>query len=154
MNILTLAAINLAVNSGVRYETDQAQYGQPEYWNPARMGGLGDCEDYALAKQLRLSAGCVSDADMGLCIVTTPTGDGHCVLCVRDGGDWYVMDNLTDEIRRPRDTGFRWYIMQVGSSWRYVWWVKAFGRTIRLLGLKAPSPPGWDDFIARTAAGR
>ena len=29
-----------------------------------------------------------------------------------------------------------------------------FGRTVRLLGLKAPSPPGWDDYLARTAAGR
>ena len=27
-------------------------------------------------------------------------------------------------------------------------------RTIRLLGLKAPSPPGWDDYLARVAAGR
>lgn len=28
-----------------------------------------------------------------------------------------------------------------------------FGRTIRLLGIKAPSPPGWEDYTKRSAQG-
>ena len=144
MNQLILS-VNTTLNNSIGYRAS------PDRWEAADIGGTGDCKAIATGKQIRLTA---AGFDTGLCTVATPSGKGHCVLCVRDGNEWWVLDNLTPDTKRPTETAYRWYLMQVGKRWRYVAWLRVFGRTIRLLGLKAPSPPGWDDYLARVAAGR
>ncbi|HET8730670.1 MAG TPA: transglutaminase-like cysteine peptidase [Moraxellaceae bacterium] len=141
MNTL-LSSVNTTLNNSIGYRAS------PDAWVPADIGGTGDCKGIALGKQIRLSA---AGFETALCTVATPSGEGHCVLCVKDGAEWWVLDNLTDDILRPTDTPYRWYLMQDGKRWRYVAWLRVFGRTIRLLGLKAPEPLGWADYLKRSA---
>lgn len=143
MNQLILS-VNTTLNNSIGYRAS------PDRWEAADIGGTGDCKAIALGKQIRLSA---AGFETALCTVATPSGEGHCVLCVRDSNEWWVLDNLTQDIKRPTETLYRWYLMQDGKRWRYVAWLRVFGRTIRLLGLKAPSPPGWDDYTKRSAQG-
>ena len=144
-----LSSVNATLNNSIGYVSNADKFGSPDRWEAADIGGTGDCKAIALGKQIRLSA---AGFEAALCTVATPSGDGHCVLCVRDGNEWWVLDNLAPDIKRPTETPYAWYLMQDGKRWRYVAWLRLFGRTIRLLGLRAPSPPGWDDYLSRSAA--
>lgn len=141
----TISSINTTLNNSIGYVSNADKFGRPDVWEAADIGGTGDCKAHALGKQIRLSA---AGFETSLCTVALPNGEGHCVLCVREGNEWWVLDNLTNEILRPQETAYKWYLMQVGKSWRYVWWLRVFGRTVRLLGFRAPSPPGWDDYLS------
>ena len=146
MTASILSSVNTTLNNSIGYVRNADKFGRPDTWEPADIGGTGDCKAIALGKQVRLSA---AGFETALCTVATPSGDGHCVLCVRDGSEWWVLDNLAPDIKRPTETPYKWFLMQDGKRWRYVAWLRLFGRTIRLLGLRAPSPPGWDDYIRR-----
>ena len=134
-------SVNTTLNNSIGYRAS------PDVWEAADIGGTGDCKAYSLGKQVRLSA---AGFETSLCTVATPEGEGHCVLCVHDSGEWWVLDNLTPDIKRPCDTPYRWYLMQDGKAWRYVWWFRVFGLTFRLLGWKTTPPAGWDDYVRKS----
>ena len=79
--------------------SDYDIYGKDEVWAyPDK--GVGDCEDYVLEKRRELNRLGMSLADLLITVVRKPDGEGHAVLTVRtDKGD-YVLDNLTDKVRR------------------------------------------------------
>ena len=83
-----ISSVNTTLNNSVGYRAS------PDRWEAADIGGTGDCKAIALGKQIRLSA---AGFDTGLCTVATPSGEGHCVLCVREGNEWWVLDNLTPD---------------------------------------------------------
>ena len=145
VNIL-LSSVNASINNSVGYVRNADKFGSPDRWEAADIGGTGDCKAIALGKQIRLSA---AGFETALCTVATPSGDGHCVLCVRDGNEWWVLDNLTNDILPPSSTPYKWYLTQKGKSWYYLYWLSFFGITYKVSLIKAPSPPGWEEYLQR-----
>jgi len=92
-----IGVINRAVNLAIAPMSDLAQWGVPDRWSPPLETFAtrhGDCEDYAIAKYVALTAAGVADDDVRLLIVrNTGNGDDHAVVAVRSDGDWIVLDN-------------------------------------------------------------
>ena len=101
MTASILSSVNTTLNNSIGYVRNADKFGRPDVWEAADIGGTGDCKAIALGKQVRLSA---AGFDTALCTVATQSGDGHCVLCVRDGSEWWVLDNLAPDIKRPTDS--------------------------------------------------
>jgi predicted transglutaminase-like cysteine proteinase len=101
----TVSRINLAVNDRIKPMSDNDIYGKDEVWTlPVK--GVGDCEDYVLEKQLELNKAGVALSNLLITVVRKPDGEGHAVLTVRtDQGD-YILDNLNDDVREWRETGY------------------------------------------------
>lgn len=102
-----LRAIHLFFNRRIRFATDEVAWGQVDYWaSPleALRRGMGDCEDYAIAKYFSLLAVGVPAARLRLVYVRARMDDGplqpHMVLAYFPvpGADPLVLDNLQDEI--------------------------------------------------------
>lgn len=107
----TVSVVSRNVNRATREVSDEAQYRQDDLWTlPTRRGG--DCEDFALLKKKQL-IGMGYDPDrLLLTTVLDRKGRSHAVLVVRtDEGD-FVLDNLTDKIRRWNSTGYTFLRMQ------------------------------------------
>lgn len=121
MNSYKLAAtVHSEVNASVRYKSDQAQYGVPDRWEPARPGGFEDCDGYALAKRKRLlDAGWPVDKQ-ALIICTTPEGTCHMVLMVDTDAGIYILDNMEDAPIPPSNLNYKWVGILWGKSWRHL----------------------------------
>ena len=101
-----VAGVNRAVNKAVRPMSDFDIYGRDEVWAYPDQG-VGDCEDYVLEKRRQLAAAGISLANLLVTVVRKPDGEGHAVLTLRtDRGD-FILDNLHDELRPWRKTGYR-----------------------------------------------
>jgi len=114
--------VNLLVNKKVKAATDEEIYGKDEYWEyPDKAGWRGDCEDYALLKQLYLRKSGIPAADLLMTVVRKPNGEAHAVLTLRtDKGD-YILDNLHDSIKNWQDTDYRYVKRQANyNSGRWV----------------------------------
>ncbi len=87
-----LQDVNYSVNKEIKYLGDMEHYGKREHWCfPA--DGLGDCEDYAIAKRARLE-------DAGIkgyfAFCKTELGGYHAVLLIDTDRGTYVLDNRDD----------------------------------------------------------
>ena len=115
-----LQSVNTAANHAIAFREDRANGKDSDYWTNAGVTlarGSGDCEDYAIAKfQLLLNAG-VPSSDIFLVIGNDLSlGLAHAMLIVHQGGTFWVLDSLTDEIRRSESyTDFR-PIMSFGTK--------------------------------------
>lgn len=97
--------VNLAVNDRVKPMSDNDIYGKEEVW-ALPVNGVGDCEDYVLEKQRELLEAGLSLSNLLITVVRKPDGEGHAVLTLRtDQGD-YILDNLNDDVREWRETGY------------------------------------------------
>jgi predicted transglutaminase-like cysteine proteinase len=93
--------VNQRVNNAIRYTSDLAQWGTPDEWSaPLAAGkgsfetGLGDCEDYAIAKYVALRAAGVPARQLRVLLVHDNIARlDHAVLAANDDGHWYVLDN-------------------------------------------------------------
>jgi predicted transglutaminase-like cysteine proteinase len=93
-----LRAITSFVNKNVTPMSDKAKHGVNEHWEAAKIGGAGDCEDYALLKRKMLLDSGWQPSQLLMTVVMHPVDGGHAVLLVRtDKGD-YILDNLNDEV--------------------------------------------------------
>lgn len=91
-----LVLVNDTVNASIRYQTDHATFGAPDYWaSPLEvMSKAGDCEDYAIAKFLMLRSLGFSGSDMRVVALKEKlSGEFHAVLAVRAEGEWVFLDN-------------------------------------------------------------
>lgn len=123
--------VNLRVNKAVAPQSDIDNYGLDEVWTYPD-SGRGDCEDYALEKRRQLSKGGISLADLLITVVRKPDGEGHAVLTVRtDKGD-YVLDNLSDEVKPWRETGYKYLKRQ--ASYNTGRWVSLIEDNTPLVG--------------------
>ena len=103
--------INREVNRRVRPVSDQAQYGRVEYWTlPGNRGG--DCEDYALEKKRLLMERGLSGEQLLLTTVLDRRRQPHAVLVLRTASGDFVLDNLTNQIKPWRATGYTFLRMQ------------------------------------------
>lgn len=103
--------VNARFNRSIAPRSDQQTYGRSEYWTlPGR--GVGDCEDYALAKQKALIEQGVPPNRLFLAMVVGSPQDPHTVLVVRtDSGD-YVLDNLSARVKTWQATRYTFMKMQ------------------------------------------
>jgi predicted transglutaminase-like cysteine proteinase len=92
-----IGVINRAINLAIEPMSDLAQWGVPDRWSAPLetfTTGRGDCEDYAIAKYVALTAAGVAPEDVKLVIVrNTALGEDHAVVTVRLDGAWTVLDN-------------------------------------------------------------
>ena len=115
-----LNSVTVKVNAAVKPMSDLDIYGKDEVWAyPDR--GVGDCEDYVLEKRRELSRMGISLADLLITVLRKPDGEGHAVLTVRtDKGD-YLLDNLTDKVRRWDETNYTFLKRQaIDNTGRWV----------------------------------
>jgi predicted transglutaminase-like cysteine proteinase len=97
-----LAMVNRSVNLAIQYRSDTAQWGVPDRWSaPLDINnkgsfdtGLGDCEDYAIAKYVALREAGVAAEDLRIVVLyETLTGEDHAILVARNDGHWLILDN-------------------------------------------------------------
>ena len=98
--------INRWVNNNIEPVSDMDHWGVVDRWDYPT-DGKGDCEDYALLKRKLLAEQGFPMSALLMTVVRDKKDDGHAILMVRtDHGD-YMLDNLTDEVRGARQTGYR-----------------------------------------------
>jgi predicted transglutaminase-like cysteine proteinase len=90
-----LVEVNMIVNTTVIPMSDMQNYGVADYW--AIAAKYGDCEDYALTKQLYLRQRGWPMGTLLMTVVRDENGEGHAVLTVRTSKGDFVLDN-----RQPR----------------------------------------------------
>jgi predicted transglutaminase-like cysteine proteinase len=92
-----VGVINRAINLAIEPMSDLAQWGVPDRWSPpleTLTTGRGDCEDYAIAKYVALTAAGVAAEDVKLIIVrNSAANEDHAVAAVRLDGHWVLLDN-------------------------------------------------------------
>jgi predicted transglutaminase-like cysteine proteinase len=92
-----LDAVNRAVNGAIGYMSDMAQWGMADLWSSPLAtftSGLGDCEDYAIAKYVALRQAGVAAADLRIVLARDQIlGEDHAVLAARFAGRWLILDN-------------------------------------------------------------
>ncbi len=97
-----LARVNSFFNQ-LSYRSDRRTWGQKDYWaSPTEFlaKGMGDCEDYAIAKYITLRKIGVPEARLKLAFVRhLPDNQPHVVLLVKNGGKQWVLDNINDALR-------------------------------------------------------
>ena len=111
--ILSIAAINTAINASVLPRSDMALYGVEEHWAyPVVMSGgkaAGDCEDFVLLKRKMLSEiDGIALGDLLITVVRKNDGEGHAVLTLRTTKGDFILDNLDWRIRDFADTPYRY----------------------------------------------
>ena len=123
-----IGIVNRAINMAIRPMSDLAQWGVIDRWSApldTLTTGLGDCEDYAIAKYVALTQAGVAAEDVRLVIVRDlAIGQDHAVVATRVNGDWIVLDNrwltLVKDREMPRmvplfaldQTGVRHFLLQ------------------------------------------
>lgn len=103
-----LFLVHSAFNHAIAYGTDFQIFGKADYWaTPLEVvERAGDCEDYAIAKYLMLTALGFDPADMKLVAIhETFSGQYHAILGVRVEGEWLFMDNKRGGLTREQDYG-------------------------------------------------
>ncbi len=99
--------VNRNVNQAIRYVSDFQQHGVPDLWSSAfetLASGMGDCEDYAIAKFSVLQASGIAETDIKLLLVRDmAVREDHAVLAVRVEGRWLVLDNRYSRLAEARD---------------------------------------------------
>ncbi|MCL2589966.1 MAG: transglutaminase-like cysteine peptidase [Betaproteobacteria bacterium] len=105
-NTIKLERINAFVNDRIIYADDEAVWGVEDYWTtPLEVfgKGMGDCEDYAIAKYISLLLMDVPVQKLRLVYVRARMGSrtvAHMVLSYFEAptDDPLILDNLTDAI--------------------------------------------------------
>ena len=96
-------AVNNYVNNNIEYQDDRAQFGIPDYWatpNQLFSAGVGDCEDYTIAKFYSLLSLGVPESDMAL-LYCRIGSEAHMVLMYSGGGyerDPLILDNYNPQL--------------------------------------------------------
>lgn len=97
-----VSRINRAVNRALDYQSDQQIFGRADYWaNPNEVAvlGVGDCEDFAIAKLWALrSIGLTPEQLQFVVIKDTRRNVLHAVLAVHLDGQTYILDSLSDKV--------------------------------------------------------
>jgi predicted transglutaminase-like cysteine proteinase len=128
--------INQTVNLMIHPKSDEEQFGKADKWNPFPEK-YGDCEDYVIQKRRMLIAEGIPASSMMIALVKTKDGEGHAVLVLRTTDGDKVFDNLTDEIKSPRETGHKF--IAVTDPQNNDRWLEA--RTVEPLRVNIPLPP-------------
>ncbi|WP_306257419.1 transglutaminase-like cysteine peptidase [Pararhizobium sp. IMCC21322] len=119
-----VSLINRAVNRALDYRSDQQIFGRADYWaNPNEVAalGVGDCEDFAIAKLWALRAIGLNPEQLQFIVVKdTRRNVLHAVLAVHLDGGTYILDSLSDKV--ATQGAFRDYkpIMSFAANKSYI----------------------------------
>lgn len=120
-DIKIIEKVNSQVNKARPIE-DKDQYGVNEYWSLLSKKG-GDCEDYALSKMKKLIELGFDANTLLMAVVLDKNKQPHAVLIWRsDKGD-FVLDNITNSIRKWNQTNYYFIAVQNPenkSKWKFV----------------------------------
>ena len=134
-----IGTINRAVNLEIEPMSDMAQWGVPDRWsNPLETfaTGRGDCEDYAIAKYVALTAAGVPADDVKLVIVrNTAADEDHAVVAVRNDGDWIILDNRWLTMVRDVEMAKAIPLFVLDDAG-----VRAFAEPVRMVARRAAAP--------------
>ena len=141
--------VNRWINQNVAFGDDQIIYGRADYWAPASetlRRGVGDCEDFAIAKMDMLAALGVARADMRLVIARDLVRNAdHAVLIVQLDGGSVLLDNVTDRLLDGRAPNDYRPIMSFSQNAK---WVHGYNVRVRFAALPKASEP---EIVAVTA---
>ncbi|HMF27115.1 MAG TPA: transglutaminase-like cysteine peptidase [Pseudolabrys sp.] len=102
-----LGWLNRTVNMIVKPASDQALYGDVDYWaSPLQTldNKAGDCEDYAILKYVALRELGVGADDLRVVIVQDEIRlTEHAIVAVRSERKWLILDNRTMAILNTED---------------------------------------------------
>lgn len=118
MNMTDLVEVNHQVNHDVTYTPDIIQYGEIDYWEDAGITGKGDCEDYVLAKRRWLRDRGWPKESLNMAICLDLTGAGHAVLLAELDGEYWVLDNQSEDVLPFGRVHYDWLERTVGGSFR------------------------------------
>ena len=111
-DLLKLAmSVNSRINNSTPEISDLSQYGTEERW-ALPTGRGGDCEDIALLKKRELIGKGLAANRLLIATVLDSRREPHAVLVLRTRGGDLVLDNLRDQVRPWRDTGYSFLRMQ------------------------------------------
>jgi len=112
--------VQSAVQRTLIYREDQQMWGEPDYWASAAetlFRGGGDCEDLAIVKYQALLALGFAPEDLVLSVGRDLKRGDHALLLVRQGGDWWVLDDkYSRPIRSEDQKGFEPIVSFSGAS--------------------------------------
>jgi len=109
-----LKQVNARVNREVYPVTDARAHGVGEYWDrPRGRYPVGDCEDYAIEKRVRLMEEGFPAARLFYAVVYHPVQGLHTVLIARLSDGDFILDNLTPHILPWSQARFSWLRQQV-----------------------------------------
>ncbi|MDE0590930.1 transglutaminase-like cysteine peptidase [Halocynthiibacter sp. C4] len=107
--------LNASINRRVNEISDSQQYRVKEYWAlPTRRGG--DCEDFVLLKKRELIKMGYPPEALLIATVLDKKRNAHAVLIMRTSNGDYVLDNLVNQIKPWRKTGYTFLRMQSPKS--------------------------------------
>jgi predicted transglutaminase-like cysteine proteinase len=112
-----LKSVTRVVNRAVKPRSD----GPNDVWSYPD-SGYGDCEDYALLKRKVLNQAGIPLSNLLVTVVSHNDGELHAVLTVRTAQGDFVLDNLNNDVKPWRQTGYRFLKRQ--SSAHAGRWVK------------------------------
>jgi predicted transglutaminase-like cysteine proteinase len=139
--------VNRWINQNIVFGDDQIVYGRADYWAPASetlRRGVGDCEDFAIAKMDMLAALGVARADMRLIIARDLVRNAdHAVLIVNLDGGSVMLDNVTDRLLDGRTPNDYRPIMSFSQNakWVHGYDVQQQTAAVRLAALPAAFEP-------------
>lgn len=119
-----LRAVNRRINAALPYQSDAETWDQDDRWvtmSELSAKGVGDCEDYAIAKYWLLrSLGFPSESLQIVVLADTRRQAFHAVLVAHYNDTAYVLDNLSNSLRA--DTSIRNYmpIMSFADGKSYI----------------------------------
>lgn len=99
-----IAYVQAAVTRAVKWQSDTTQWGRHDYWASASetlRTGYGDMEDRAIVKMQALRALGTPTSDLYLTLARDTVGGPETVLVVRDGRNYYILDDTGGTPYRP-----------------------------------------------------
>jgi predicted transglutaminase-like cysteine proteinase len=92
-----LTIVNEGLNAAIHYQSDMAHHGVIDKWNAplaTLKDGVGDCEDYAIAKYAALREAGLAANDLRILLVRdTISAQDHAVVAARHESHWLILDN-------------------------------------------------------------
>ncbi|MFZ1080011.1 MAG: transglutaminase-like cysteine peptidase [Methylovirgula sp.] len=102
-----LDEVNRHVNRTIMPISNLAHWGTVlDHWDYPR-DGKGDCKIYALEKRRELIAAGLPRQALLMTIVRDLNGEGHTILTVKTNRGEFTLDNLSDEVRSWKATGYQ-----------------------------------------------
>ena len=111
--LAVLNQVNRRVNGSITPRHDRGDSWQAN-------ASAGDCEDYVLAKRAQLIRKGVPAGSLRIATTTTRWGESHAVLVVKTSQGDYVLDNLNNQVKTLRASGYRIRSMSSSDPTRWV----------------------------------
>lgn len=99
-----VAFVQSAVTRAIQWRSDTTQWGRHDYWASAAQtlaSGYGDMEDRAIVKMQALRSLGVATTDLYLTLARDSVAGPETVLIVREGRDYYILDDSGGPPYRP-----------------------------------------------------